>query len=59
MLELPFVMANFDFYRKYEVGSSITFDIPKDFTPPPDAKEAPPVNCKDPKNKDVPACKKQ
>jgi hypothetical protein len=49
----------FDFYRKYEVGSSITFDIPKDFTPPPDSKEAPPVNCKDPKNKDVPACKKQ
>jgi hypothetical protein len=50
----------FDFYRKYEVGSSITFDIPKDFTPPPDSslKEQPPVNCKDPKNKDAAACKK-
>ena len=51
----------FDFYRKYEVGSSITFDIPKDFTPPPDSslKEQPPLNCKDPKNKDAVACKKQ
>ena len=51
----------FDFYRKYEVGSSITFDIPKDFTPPPDSslKEQPPVDCKDPKNKDAAACKKQ
>ena len=51
----------FDFYRKYEVGSSITFDIPKDFTPPPDSslKEQPPVNCKDPKNKDAAPCKKQ
>jgi hypothetical protein len=50
----------FDFYRKYEVGSSITFDLPKDLTPPPDSiKEQPPVNCKDPKNKDAPPCKKQ
>ncbi len=51
----------FDFYRKYEVGSSITFDIPKDLTPPPDSnvKEQPPVNCKDPKNKDAAPCKKQ
>jgi hypothetical protein len=50
----------FDFYRKYEVGSSITFDIPKDFTPPPsDLKEQPPVDCKDPKNKDAAPCKKQ
>jgi len=51
----------FDFYRKYEVGSSITFDIPKDFAPPPDSslKEQPPVDCKDPKNKDAAACKKQ
>jgi hypothetical protein len=51
----------FDFYRKYEVGSSITFDIPKDFTPPPDSslKEQPPVDCKDPKNKDAAPCKKQ
>jgi hypothetical protein len=50
----------FDFYRKYEVGSSITFDIPKDFTPAPDSsKETPPVDCKDPKNKDAAPCKKQ
>jgi len=51
----------FDFYRKYEVGSSITFDIPKDFTPPPDSslKEQLPVDCKDPKNKDAAPCKKQ
>ena len=50
----------FDFYRKYEVGSSITFDIPKDFAPPPDtSKESPPVDCKDPKNKDAAPCKKQ
>jgi hypothetical protein len=50
----------FDFYRKYEVGSSITFDIPKDFTPAPDSglKETPPVDCKDPKNKDAAPCKK-
>ena len=49
----------FDFYRKYEVGSSITFDIPKDFTPPPDtSKESAPVDCKDPKNKDAAPCKK-
>jgi hypothetical protein len=51
----------FDFYRKYEVGSSITFDIPKDFTPAPDSslKETAPVDCKDPKNKDAAPCKKQ
>jgi hypothetical protein len=51
----------FDFYRKYEVGSSITFDIPKDFAPAPDSslKETPPVDCKDPKNKDAAPCKKQ
>ncbi len=49
----------FDFYRKYEVGSTITFDIPKDFSaaPDPNAKEAPPMDCKDPKNKSLPACK--
>jgi hypothetical protein len=42
------------------VGSSITFDIPKDFTPPPDtSKESAPVDCKDPKNKDAAPCKKQ
>jgi hypothetical protein len=49
----------FDFYRKYEVGSSITFDIPKDFAPAADSslKESAPVDCKDPKNKDAAACK--
>ncbi|HUB82696.1 MAG TPA: hypothetical protein VMB03_28055 [Bryobacteraceae bacterium] len=49
----------FDFYRKYEVGSTITFDLPKDFTPPAETKEQPPVNCKDPKNKDAAPCKQQ
>jgi hypothetical protein len=50
----------FDFYRKYEVGSSITFDLPPDFKPAPDnSKETPPIDCKDPKNKDAAACKKQ
>jgi len=50
----------FDFYRKYEVGSSITFDLPKDFTPAPDSslKETP-VDCKDPRNKDAAPCKKK
>ena len=56
--------SRFDFYRKYEVGSSISFDIPKDFAPTPDAnlKESAPVkpgsvDCKDPKNKDAAPCK--
>jgi hypothetical protein len=43
------------------VGSSISFgDIPKDFSAADD-KESAPVkpDCKDPKNKDAPACKKQ
>lgn len=48
----------FDFYRKYEVGSSITFDLPPDLNLGADTpKETAPVDCKDPKNKDVPACK--
>jgi hypothetical protein len=49
----------YDFYRKYEVGSTITFgDIPKDFSAAdPTTNEAPPVDCKDPKNKSLPACK--
>ena len=50
----------FDFYRKYEVGSSITFDIPPDFKATPDNnKETPAVDCKDPKNKNAAPCKKQ
>jgi hypothetical protein len=48
------------FYRKYEVGSSISFDLPADLDAKPADKEtAPAVDCKDPKNKDNPACKKQ
>ncbi len=53
-------LNKFDFYRKYEVGSSITFDLPKDFSPKPDPalKETPALDCKDPKNKDAPGCRK-
>lgn len=50
----------FKFYRKYEVGSSINYDIPSDFSaaPPADTlKETPALDCKDPKNRDVAACK--
>ena len=49
----------FDFYRKYEVGSSITFDLPGRFHPQnrSQSQGTPPPDCKDPKNKDVPACK--
>jgi len=49
----------FDYYRKYEVGSSITFDLPPDLTPASDGslKESAPVDCKDPRNKDAPPCK--
>jgi hypothetical protein len=51
----------FKFYRKYEVGSSITFDLPKDFSPASEdsLKESKPIDCKDPKNKDAAPCKKQ
>jgi hypothetical protein len=55
---------SFTNYRKYEVGSEITYDIPKGFSAVPDSdlKESAPVkppaiDCKDPKNKDLPACK--
>ena len=54
----------FEYYRKYEVGSAISYDIPADLSAVPDAslKETAPakpaaVDCKDPKNKDAPACK--
>ena len=54
----------FEYYRKYEVGSAISYDIPKDLSAVPDAslKETAPVkpgavDCKDPKNQDAPACK--
>ena len=48
----------YQFYRKYEVGSSITFDL-KDTSqaPDPNLKEGPPIDCKDPKNKTAPQCK--
>jgi len=51
----------FEFYRKYEVGSSISYgDFPAD-TPAPVLKESAPekpkVDCKDPNNKDLPQCK--
>ncbi|MGA2198245.1 MAG: hypothetical protein ABSH40_23460, partial [Bryobacteraceae bacterium] len=47
------------FYRKYEVGSSISFDLPADLdTPKPADKETKPtIDCKDPRNKDAKECK--
>jgi hypothetical protein len=53
----------FQNYRKYEVGSSVSYDIPTDLSVPDSSlKETAPVkpgaiDCKDPKNKDAPACK--
>jgi len=46
-------------YKKYTVGSEISYDIPKDLSAIPDEKmqETPAVNCKDPKNKDAQECK--
>jgi hypothetical protein len=47
------------FYRKYEVGSSISFDLPADLSDKPVDKETKPtIDCKDPKNKDAKECKK-
>ncbi|MGA3019723.1 MAG: hypothetical protein ABSF62_21585 [Bryobacteraceae bacterium] len=47
------------FYRKYEVGSSISFDLPADLTAdkPADKETKPAIDCKDPKNKDAKECK--
>jgi hypothetical protein len=47
-------------YKKYTVGSEITYDIPADVNAIPDdkMKETPALNCGDPKNKDAPGCKK-
>jgi hypothetical protein len=47
------------FYRKYEVGSTISFDLPADLDAgkPADKESSPAVDCKNPKNKDAPACK--
>ena len=55
----------FEYYRKYEVGSAISYDIPKDLSvPDASLKESAPVkpgavDCKDPKNKDAPGCKRK
>ncbi len=47
------------FYRKYEVGSTISFDLPADLDAgkPADKESSPAIDCKNPKNKDAPACK--
>jgi len=52
-------ILEFRSYRKYEVGSSISFDLPTDLDAgKPEDKEAKPhIDCKDPKNKDTQACK--
>ena len=55
-------ILEFRFYRKYEVGSSISFDLPADLpADKPADKETearkPAVDCKDPKNKDAKECK--
>jgi hypothetical protein len=53
-------LLDFLHYKKYTVGSEISYDIPKDLSAIPDEKmqETPAVNCKDPKNKDAQECKK-
>jgi len=52
-------ILEFRFYRKYEVGSSISFDLPADLDAKPEQTETKPtVDCKDPKYKDTLACKK-
>jgi hypothetical protein len=55
-------ILEFRFYRKYEVGSSISFDLPADLpADKPADKETeakkPAIDCKDPKNKDAKECK--
>jgi hypothetical protein len=56
-------LLDFLHYKKYSADSEITYDIPKDLGPIPDAnlQETPavktPVDCKDPKNKDAAECK--
>ena len=52
-------ILEFEFYRKYEVGSSISFDLPADLTAdkPADKETKPAIDCKDPKNKDAKECK--
>jgi hypothetical protein len=52
----------FRLYRKYSASSEISFDSADTTTPPPlpddKTKETPAIDCKDPKNKDLPSCKK-
>ena len=53
---------SFQNYQKYDVGSEVQYDIPLiDRAPDSSLKEspvkAPAVDCKDPRNKDVPVCK--
>ena len=52
-------ILEFRFYRKYEVGSSISFDLPADLQAgqPEDKETKPTIDCKDPKNKDLKECK--
>jgi hypothetical protein len=56
-------LLDFLHYKKYSADSEITYDIPKDLSAIPDEKMQeqpavkPAIDCKDPKNKDNPACK--
>jgi len=52
-------LLDFLHYKKYTVGSEISYDIPKDLSAIPDDKmqETAAVNCKDPKNRDAKECK--
>jgi hypothetical protein len=53
-------ILEFRSYRKYEVGSSISFDAADLDAGKAEEKETKPaIDCKDPKNKETPACKKQ
>ncbi|HUI57550.1 MAG TPA: hypothetical protein VLY04_21380 [Bryobacteraceae bacterium] len=53
----------FRFYKKYEVGSAISYDIPDNISAIPDEKlketpaTPPAIDCKDPKNKNAAQCK--
>lgn len=55
-------LLDFLHYKKYSADSAITYDIPADLKPIPESKlqETPvgKLDCKDPKNKDAPECKK-
>jgi hypothetical protein len=55
-------LLDFLHYKKYSADSEITYDIPKDLSiPDANLQETPagkaPVDCKDPKNKDLAECK--